>query len=130
MYMEDFDDQLFSGEDREFSSFAYRIAAAKNLGRFMRMPPMMFPDDENAAKVEALLSNWRMHLPATKRDDLNKQCQLDEMMFQAHYIIHACVCPAIVPDSRKQPRLTPRAPAAPSSSTSRCRSSTPHPRAP
>jgi len=87
--MEDFDDQLFSGEDREFSSFAYRIAAARNLGRLMRMPNMMFPDDENIARVEALLTNWRIHLPESKRDDLNKNCQLDEMMFQAHFITHA-----------------------------------------
>ncbi|KAK3357602.1 hypothetical protein B0T25DRAFT_539657 [Lasiosphaeria hispida] len=89
-YMEDFDDQLFSGEDREFSSFTYRISAARNLGRFMRMPNMMFPDNEGIARVEALLTNWRMHLPESKRDDLNKSCQLDEMMFQAHFITHAC----------------------------------------
>ncbi|KAK0722965.1 hypothetical protein B0T26DRAFT_643976 [Lasiosphaeria miniovina] len=89
-YMEDFDDQIFSGEDREFSSFAYRIAAARNLGRFMRMPNLMFPDDENVARVEALLTNWRIHLPESKRDDLGKSCQLDEMMFQAHFITHAC----------------------------------------
>jgi len=87
--MEDFDDQIFSGEDREFSSFTYRIAAARNLGRMMRMPNMMFPDDENIARVEALLTNWRIHLPESKRDDLNKNCQLDEMMFQAHFITHA-----------------------------------------
>ncbi|KAK0711018.1 hypothetical protein B0H67DRAFT_493860 [Lasiosphaeris hirsuta] len=89
-YMEDFDDQLFSGEDGEFSSFTYRISAARNLGRFMRMPNMMFPDNEGIARVEALLTNWRMHLPESKRDDLNKSCQLDEMMFQAHFITHAC----------------------------------------
>lgn len=87
--MEDFDDELFSGEDREFSSFAYRIAAARNLGRFMRMPNMMFPDGEGVARVEALLTNWKIHLPDSKRDDLNKNCQLDEMMFQAHFITHA-----------------------------------------
>ncbi|KAK3302445.1 uncharacterized protein B0T15DRAFT_487574 [Chaetomium strumarium] len=89
-YMEDFDDQDFSGEDREFSSFAYRIAAARNLGRMMRMPPVMFPGDENVNRVQSLLSNWRMHLPESKRDDLSKNCQLDEMMFQAHFITHAC----------------------------------------
>lgn len=89
MYMEDFDDQLFSGEDREFSSFAYRIAAARNLGRFMRCPPMVFPEDENIAKMESLLTNWRMHLPQSKKDALNKHCQLDEMMFQALFINQA-----------------------------------------
>jgi len=87
--MEDLDDQVFSGEDREFSSFTYRIAAARNLGRMMRMPPMMFPSDEGIGKVETLLTNWRIHLPDSKRDDLNKDCQLDEMMFQAHFITHA-----------------------------------------
>ena len=89
MTLDDFDDQLFSGEDREFSSFAYRIAAARNLGRFMRLPTISFPNDESISRVENLLTNWRMHLPPTKRDDLNKNCQLDEMMFQAHFITHA-----------------------------------------
>ncbi|TLD22822.1 hypothetical protein PspLS_07157 [Pyricularia sp. CBS 133598] len=90
MYMEDFDDQLFSGEDREFSSFAYRIASARNLGRMMRTPPMLSPDDDNLAKLEALLTNWKMHLPRSRQDALNKKCQLDEMMFQALFINHAC----------------------------------------
>ncbi|KAL8420052.1 hypothetical protein RB594_002996 [Gaeumannomyces avenae] len=90
MYMEDFDDQLFSGEDREFSSFAYRIAAARNLGRFMRCPPMIFPEDDNISKMESLLTNWRMYLPQSKKDALNKHCQLDEMMFQALFINQAC----------------------------------------
>jgi len=89
MYMEDFDDQIFSGEDRPFSSFAYRIAAARNLGRFMRTPITMFPGDENVAKVESLLTNWRIHLPESKRHNINKKCKLDEMMFQGHFITHA-----------------------------------------
>lgn len=87
--MEDFDDQTFSGEDHEFSSFAYRIAAARNLGRFMYMPNASFPDEESVSRVEALLTNWRIHLPDSKKDDLGKNCQLDEMMFQAHFITHA-----------------------------------------
>lgn len=88
-YIEDFDDQIFTGEDREFSSFAYRIASARILGRMMRCPPILFPNDENLEKIESMLSNWRLHLPVSKRDDLSKQCQLDEMMFQAHFINHA-----------------------------------------
>ncbi|CAK7199062.1 hypothetical protein SEUCBS139899_001730 [Sporothrix eucalyptigena] len=89
-YIEDLEDQVFTGDDREFSSFAYRIASARILGRMMRCPPILFPNDENLEKIESLLSNWRMHLPVSKRDDLNKHCQLDEMMFQAHFINHAC----------------------------------------
>ncbi|OTA60841.1 hypothetical protein K449DRAFT_435251 [Hypoxylon sp. EC38] len=90
MYLEDFDDQLFSGEEREFSSFAYRVASIRNLGRMMRLPNNGFPNEENVNRIESLLSNWRMHLPPSKRDSLNKNCQLDEMMFQAHMINHAC----------------------------------------
>ncbi|KAI1384375.1 uncharacterized protein F4822DRAFT_432922 [Hypoxylon trugodes] len=90
MFLEDFDDQLFSGIDREFSSFAYRIASIRNLGRMMRLPNSGFPNEENVNRIESLLSNWRMHLPPSKRDCLNKDCQLDEMMFQAHMINHAC----------------------------------------
>lgn len=87
--MEDFDDQLFSGDEREFSSFAYRIAAIRILGRFMRVGNIVSPDDENLSRLESMLSNWRMHLPGSKKSSVDKNCQLDEMMFQAHYIIHA-----------------------------------------
>lgn len=89
MYMEDFDDQLFSGEDRSFSSFAYRVAAIRNLGRFMRCGPILFPEDENLAKMEAHLTNWRLHLPPGKRDPVDKNCMHDEMMFQGHFITTA-----------------------------------------
>ncbi len=105
--MEDFDDQTFSDEDREFSSFTYRIAAARNLGRMMRMPPVMFPDDQVIDRVQSLLTNWRIHLPDTKRDDLSKNCQLDEMMFQAHFITHAYVPPPKTTKPTLNTKLTP-----------------------
>lgn len=89
MYIEDLDDQLFSGEDRPFSSFAYRITAARNLGRFMRTPVTLFPGDENVAKIQSLLTNWRLHLPESKQHSVTKKCQLDEMMFQGHFINYA-----------------------------------------
>lgn len=89
MYLEDLEDREFSGEEREFSSFAYRIAAARTLGKFMRMPPMFSPEDENIGKIEAMLTNWRMHLPQSKKDALTKNIQLDEMIFQALMMTHA-----------------------------------------
>ena len=89
MYLEDLEDREFSGEEREFSSFAYRIAAGRTLGKFMRSPPIFGPEDENIAKIEAMLTNWRMHLPQSKKDALNKGGQLDEMMFQALMMTYA-----------------------------------------
>lgn len=55
----------------------------------MRVPNMMYPDDENVSKIETLLTNWRMHLPPNKRHALNKNYQLDEMIFQGYMINHA-----------------------------------------
>lgn len=55
----------------------------------MRTPKIESPDDENLARVEALLTNWRLHLPISKRDALHRDGQLDEMMFQAHMMLHA-----------------------------------------
>ena len=88
-YLEELEDQEFSDEDGEFSSFAYRILCARNLGKFMRSPPIEGPDDQNLARIEALLTNWRLHLPVSKRDALDRDGRVDEMMFQAYMILHA-----------------------------------------
>ncbi|KAM3427119.1 hypothetical protein MY4824_009633 [Beauveria thailandica] len=89
MSLLDLENMEFSGHDRVFSSFAYRVLCGRNLGRFMRTPPLQGPDDENIARIEALLTNWRLHLPQNKKDSLQKNGMLDEMMFQAHMIMHA-----------------------------------------
>ncbi|KKF97096.1 hypothetical protein CFO_g545 [Ceratocystis platani] len=83
MYLQDLEDADFSGEDREFSSFAYRIASGRILGKMMRTPEFFGPDDENIDRIETLLTNWRLHLPPSKQSSLNKDLELDEMMFQA-----------------------------------------------
>ncbi|KAH7159895.1 hypothetical protein B0J13DRAFT_433734 [Dactylonectria estremocensis] len=89
LYLEDLEDCDFLGDDRTFSSFAYRIQCARNLGKFMRVPPIFGPEDENLSRIEALLTNWRLHLPESKRDAIYKDGRLDEMMFQAHMMMHA-----------------------------------------
>ncbi|KAK7424543.1 hypothetical protein QQX98_000508 [Neonectria punicea] len=75
-------------DNREFSSFAYRIQCARNLGKLMRLP-ISRAQDKNVAKIETLLANWQLHLPASKRDTLYKDGELDEMMFQAFMMAHA-----------------------------------------
>ncbi|PHH58463.1 hypothetical protein CDD82_2982 [Ophiocordyceps australis] len=89
LHLEDLEDRDFADEERQFSSFAYRILCGRNLGRFMRTPPILGPDDENLARLEAHLTNWRLHLPPSKRDALTSDGRLDEMMFQAHMMMHA-----------------------------------------
>ncbi|KAH8658048.1 hypothetical protein BX600DRAFT_384928 [Xylariales sp. PMI_506] len=83
-------EEQFSADSREFSSFTYRITAARNMGRLMRMPRNKFPDDEGVARIDTFLTNWILHLPRSKKDCLDNQCQPDEMMFQAQFIHYAC----------------------------------------
>lgn len=55
----------------------------------MRTPPIITADDANIARLEARLTNWRLHLPSSKRSALQKDGSVDEMMFQAHMMTHA-----------------------------------------
>lgn len=88
-YLEELEERDFTDDDRGFSSFAYRILCGRNLGRVMRTPPILTPDDENLAKLEALLTNWRLGLPESKRTPLDSLGRVDEMMFQAFMMNYA-----------------------------------------
>ncbi|KAI5460511.1 hypothetical protein BGZ63DRAFT_454775 [Mariannaea sp. PMI_226] len=72
---------------QEFSSFAYRIQCARNLGKFLRLPILGLKCG-NMAKIQALLANWESHLPMSKRM-VYRDGRLDEMMFQAYMMAHA-----------------------------------------
>jgi hypothetical protein len=87
--MEDFDDDSFDGRDFFYSSFAYRIAAMRNLGRVLQSRAIVMPDGPIVDRVDAYLVNWRLHLPDNKKDFINAEGQLDEMLFQAHMITEA-----------------------------------------
>ncbi|KPM46268.1 hypothetical protein AK830_g284 [Neonectria ditissima] len=86
-YLEEMDSSHFNG-NREFSSFAYRIQCARNLGKLMRLP-ISRAKDKNMVVIETLLTNWQLHLPASKRQTLYKDGELDEMMFQAFMMAYA-----------------------------------------
>lgn len=89
LYLDDLEEQGFSDANYDFSSFAFRILCLRNLGRLMRTPPSPNPDDENIARLETLLSSWRLHLPKMKQDALYQDGRQDEMMFQAQMMLHA-----------------------------------------
>ncbi|KUJ23015.1 uncharacterized protein LY89DRAFT_635115 [Mollisia scopiformis] len=87
--IEDFDDESFDGRDFYYSSFTYRIAAIRNLGRVLSSRQIMMPDVPTIERIDAYLVNWRLHLPESKKDFVNSDGQLDEMLFQAHMITEA-----------------------------------------
>ncbi|OAA69902.1 Zn(2)-C6 fungal-type DNA-binding domain protein [Cordyceps fumosorosea ARSEF 2679] len=81
--LDDLNDRDLAMDDREFSSFAYRILSVRNLGRVMRGG-----GEEDADALEVLLSSWRHNIPASKRDSLRRDGRVDEMAFQAHMLNH------------------------------------------
>ncbi|KAI9056079.1 hypothetical protein LZ554_001008 [Drepanopeziza brunnea f. sp. 'monogermtubi'] len=87
--IQDFDDESFDGRDFSYSSFAYRIAAIRNLGRVLRSQANLPSDEPGMDRVDAHLVNWRLHLPDSKKTVVSPEGQLDEMLFQAHMITEA-----------------------------------------
>jgi hypothetical protein len=49
----------------------------------------MLPDGPVIDRLDAHLVNWRLHLPNNKKEFINTEGQLDEMMFQSHMITEA-----------------------------------------
>jgi hypothetical protein len=97
--IDDFEDESFDGRDFSYSSFTYRIAAIRNLGRiFSAKQQSSMLDGPAVHRLDAHLVNWRLHLPESKRACISKDGQLDEMLFQAHMITAALVYFLIVQD--------------------------------
>ncbi|KAK9470391.1 uncharacterized protein V1510DRAFT_347179, partial [Dipodascopsis tothii] len=90
----DYDDRVYDDEPVEFSSYAYRIDAARVLAATLGLPREPGPRTQALVDlVETRASVWTVHLPEAKRTmrvrspagDLG----LDELMFQAQMFLHA-----------------------------------------
>lgn len=81
------------GRDFNYSSFTYRIAAIRNLGRVLASPArqILIADAPAIDRIDAHLVNWKLHLPESKKTAITNDGQLDEMLFQAHMISEASV---------------------------------------
>lgn len=84
--IEDFENESFSMEPINWSSYAYRITAARNLERILQSNHIVFTDDPAIYRLETLLANWQLHLPQNKRDFIDPFGSTDEMLFQARMI--------------------------------------------
>jgi len=84
--MEDFNDESFGNEDIDWSSYTYRIAAARNLDTILQSNQIIFPDDPAIYRLEAYLTNWHLRLPQNRRVLFDQFGTFDEMLFQAHMI--------------------------------------------
>ena len=84
------DDGSFCWQENEFSSFAYRIEAARLLGAVLALDPSSRLENEPAVETaDAGLVAWFRRLPASKHESMwEDDTTFDEMLFQAQMIIH------------------------------------------
>lgn len=91
--LQEFDDRYFAPENTVFSSFAYRVEAMRILGQVLAVGQINSnsPDDPRADAADASIVNWGLHLPDEKKELVNKDRRVDEMLFQAHMVINAAI---------------------------------------
>ena len=79
-------DRYFAATDLPFSSASYRIEAVHILSHVLSLAET--DDEDRFSSSDAQLTSWQHHIPASKSEILDQDGNVDEMMFQAHMIIH------------------------------------------
>ncbi|KAK4990034.1 hypothetical protein LTR50_002810 [Elasticomyces elasticus] len=82
------DEVAFTYDTSAFSSFAYRIDAARVLGAVFTVARTQH--NAQAANIaDVRITNWILHLPPGMRECVGTNGKVDEMIFQAHMIINS-----------------------------------------
>ncbi|KAH8648284.1 hypothetical protein BGZ60DRAFT_509359 [Tricladium varicosporioides] len=84
--IDELEDDCFGDETISWSSYAYRISAARNLERIIDSGQVMFGDDPTISRKDAYITSWNLYLPASKKEFFDPDGSFDEMIFQAHLI--------------------------------------------
>ncbi|RDW75954.1 hypothetical protein BP5796_06775 [Coleophoma crateriformis] len=82
-----FDSRLFADGKFQFSSFCYRIEAARILTRVLPLTGNHDVHHDQVQAVDNALAGWAHHLPPAKADIIYQLGEVDEILFQAHMII-------------------------------------------
>lgn len=81
----------FAEEETVFSSFAYLVGAVKcaSLAIVAANEPDEFePSTRIAQRADAVIDSWALLVPETTKPIMLRSGQVDELMFQAHLLIH------------------------------------------
>ncbi|KAI4716626.1 hypothetical protein E4T48_07184 [Aureobasidium sp. EXF-10727] len=82
-----FTDRHFAEEEVNFSSSCYRVEAVQILSRVMSIANAEAHPDEVQA-IDNSLAAWSHYVPPEKRDLISNSGEVDELLFQAHMLIH------------------------------------------
>ena len=89
--MEDFQSREFGPKDIRFSSFAYLIGAVECAAAAISTIPTVATAEDSTfimQAADATLDGWRLLLPPDRKQVMNAAGEVDELMFQAHLVIH------------------------------------------
>ncbi|KAL3481753.1 hypothetical protein BJX99DRAFT_253279 [Aspergillus californicus] len=90
--LEEFDSREFATDNTNFSSFAYLIGAVRSASLAVftglkRFQANKEPSTVVIQRVDSILDGWLRLLPSDKKV-MNKAGEIDELLFQAHLLIH------------------------------------------
>jgi hypothetical protein len=86
--MIEYDTRDFEDEETIFSSFTYLIDLARISGALLGLDNVKSKDLENAVtNADAMLMNWKLHLPVEKQGVVGKDEEIDELLFQAQNLL-------------------------------------------
>jgi hypothetical protein len=83
--LDEYESRDFEDETPVFSSYAYLIDLVRISGSLLRLDTMPAEYLESAVvNADAMLVNWKLHLPKEKQSVVDKNEEVDEVLFQAH----------------------------------------------
>ena len=87
----EFDRRFLAEADVEFSSFTYRIAAARALSEIIVTSIGQSPAQtvSSTNEAELILENLILHLPKKMETIFNDDESVNDMLFQTHMILNA-----------------------------------------
>lgn len=97
--VDELDGRFFADTDIVFSSYSYRIESIRLLSRAMTTSYSLGGQRDEVDAIDAALSSWLHHLPPEKREILDPTGRCDEMLFQAHLMIHSATIHLHLPRS-------------------------------
>ncbi|KAJ5453515.1 uncharacterized protein N7458_004471 [Penicillium daleae] len=83
-----FDERVFADDERDFSSYSYRIEAVRILGRVVAIQEMVEGQQDHVEAIDARIASWFHHLPESKSELMRPDGSVDEVMFQATMIVN------------------------------------------
>lgn len=89
--LEDFDCREFAAEGTSFSSFAYLISAVRCAALAISISPKIAAKEDSADMIQSadsIIDGWSLLLPRDRRQVMTRNGDIDELMFQAHLLIH------------------------------------------